>query len=950
MSRFAIGTLVKARGREWVVLPESQDDLVMLRPLAGVAEEVTGIVPDLEPIEPAVFAPPDPAHTGDHRSCGLLRDAVRLGVRNSAGPFRSFGSIAVTPRPYQLVPLLVALKQPRARVLIADDVGVGKTVEACLIAAELLARGEARRLAVLCPPHLAEQWQRELSAKFHIDAKLVLASTVARLERECAADQSIFEVHDHLVISIDFIKSNRYRADFLRTCPELVIVDEAHTCTRDADARGSRHQRHELLADLAKAPDRHMVLVTATPHSGNEAAFRSLVALLDPALADLPEDLSGPAHESDRRRLAGHFIQRRRADIEAYLDAQTPFPTREVHKDLTYSLSAPYKALFDDCLDFARELVAVKGEDKRRQRVRWWSAIALLRSLSSSPAAAAATLGNRARGVGATTEQEADELGRAAATDADTENADEADDASAGAEIDESPAPTDRRRLQALAKRAAELEGDADAKLAALVKLLKDMLKRKRAPIVFCRYIATAEYVAASLRERLAVKGLEIACVTGSLPPAEREERVEKLAAFDKRLLVATDCLSEGINLQESFDAVVHYDLAWNPTRHEQREGRVDRYGQRQPTVEIAFLYGADNGIDGIVLDILINKHRSIQKTLGVSVPVPINTEKVVEAIFEGLLLRGGDATSTQAVQKLLPEVEEYLKPTTAALHAEWDREAERSKRTRTMFAQEAIRTDVAANWIDACQSIGRTVDVERFVTRAVETLGGIVKPVEKAGGRTVLAIDLAATDPAFRAGLPEGLPDRFDAVFELPHVEKTILLSRTHPFVEALASHLVGTAIDDPASAKAARSGAIRTKAVAKRTTLLLIRLRFHILRSVGGDTRELLAEECCIVGFEGAAEQAVWLAPEQAEALLTATPDANIAPEQSREFVGKVVAAAPALAPWLDAFAAERAKALLAVHRQLRDESRTKGLKYDVRPQLPADVLGVYVLLPAG
>ena len=117
MSRFAIGTLVKARGREWVVLPESQDDLVMLRPLAGVTEEVTGIVPDLEPIEPAVFTPPDPTHTGDHRSCGLLRDAVRLGVRNSAGPFRSFGSIAVTPRPYQLVPLLVALKQPKARVV-----------------------------------------------------------------------------------------------------------------------------------------------------------------------------------------------------------------------------------------------------------------------------------------------------------------------------------------------------------------------------------------------------------------------------------------------------------------------------------------------------------------------------------------------------------------------------------------------------------------------------------------------------------------------------------------------------------------------------------------------------------------------------------------------------------------------------------------------------------------
>ena len=203
------------------------------------------------------------------------------------------------------------------------------------------------------------------------------------------------------------------------------------------------------------------------------------------------------------------------------------------------------------------------------------------------------------------------------------------------------------------------------------------------------------------------------------------------------------------------------YDLAWNPTRHEQREGRVDRYGQRQPTVEIAFLYGADNGIDGIVLDILIDKHRSIQKTLGVSVPVPINTEKVVEAIFEGLLLRGGDATATKAVQKLLPEVEEYLKPTKKELHAEWDREADRSKRTRTMFAQEAIRTDVAASWIDACQSIGKTVDVERFVTRAVETLGGIAKSVEKPGGRTVLSIDLTGTEAALRAALPEGLPDQ---------------------------------------------------------------------------------------------------------------------------------------------------------------------------------------------
>ena len=948
MSRFAIGTLVRARGREWVVLPESQDDLLMLRPLAGLDHEVTGVLPALEPVEAATFALPDPNNTGDHRSCALLRDAVRLGVRSSAGPFRSFGSIAVEPRPYQLVPLLVALKQPQARVLIADDVGVGKTVEACLIAAELLARGEARRMVVLCPPHLAEQWQRELADKFHIDAKLVLASTVARLERECAADQSIFELYDHAVVSIDFIKSNRYRAEFLRTCPELVIVDEAHTCTRDLAARGSRHQRYELLAALAEVPARHLVLVTATPHSGNEGAFRSLVCLLDESLRELPEDLSGAQHEVDRRRLAQFFIQRRRADIEAYLDAKTPFPQRDLQKDVTYNLSAPYKALFEDCLDFARELVTVAGEDKRRQRVRWWSAIALLRSLASSPAAAAATLTNRARGLAAATEEEVDELGSAAALDGDTEDADEPDDATAGTEIDDSPTPNDRKRLTTLAARASALEGEGDSKLASLVKLLKDMLKRGRNPIVFCRYIPTAEYIATQLRVQLTGKTKpEIDCVTGLLPPAEREERVEKRAHPDRRLLVATDCLSEGINLQEGFDAVVHYDLAWNPTRHEQREGRVDRYGQKQPTVEIAFIYGQDNGIDGIVLDILINKHRSIQKTLGVSVPVPVNTEKVIEAIFEGLLLRG---SKTSVSQKLLPEVEEYLKPTTTELHNDWDREAERAVRTRTMFAQEAIKTDIAASWLAAAKAVGAAVDVARFVKLGVETLGGTAKETTKAHDRTVLSIDLAGTDPAFRSALPDGMPDKFDAVFELPQVDKTLLLARTHPFVESLASHLVGTAIDDPDIAKAARSGAIRTKAVAKRTTLLLVRLRHHILRTIGSDTRELLAEECQIVGFEGDPKTPTWLSPEQAESLLAATPDANIAPDQARSFVGKVVEAGPALQTGLEQMATERAKTLLAIHRQLRDETRVKGLRYDVRAQLPVDVIGVYVLLPAG
>src|SRR5437868_1491129 len=267
---FAVGALVRARGREWVVLPESEESLLVVRPLGGTDDETTGIFLPLENVEPARFAPPDPHQVGDHRSSRLLRDAVRLGFRSSAGPFRSFARLGVEPRPYQLVPLLMALSLEPVRLLIADDVGIGKTVEACLIARELIDRGEVERLAVLCPPHLAEQWQDELQDKFHLDAELVLSSTASQLERNCRLGQSLFERYPYVIVSTDFIKSDRRRDEFLRTCPELVIVDEAHTCAYAGEGRGGRHQRYQLVSSLAAYRQRHLVLVTATPHSGNE--------------------------------------------------------------------------------------------------------------------------------------------------------------------------------------------------------------------------------------------------------------------------------------------------------------------------------------------------------------------------------------------------------------------------------------------------------------------------------------------------------------------------------------------------------------------------------------------------------------------------------------------------------------------------------------------------------
>jgi superfamily II DNA or RNA helicase len=956
---FSVGSLVRARGREWVVLPESEQDFVFLRPLGGTDEEIAGIHTGLEPVEPAVFDSPDPSHLGDHRSCRLLRDAARISSRAGAGPFRAFSRIAVEPRPYQLVPLLMALRLDPVRLLIADDVGIGKTVEAALIARELLDRGEIDRIAVLCPPHLAEQWNAELRDKFHIDAALVLPSTAGRLERGCGLGESLFERYPHVVVSMDFIKSEARRQEFLRTCPGFVIVDEAHTCAFGALGRG-RHRRHELVSELAKNEERHLVLVTATPHSGKEDAFRSLLAMLDPTFASLPDDLTGPGNEKHRRRLAAHFVQRRRADIRRYLDEDTPFPERKEREEI-YNLTPEYRRLFERVLAYAREKVRDESGGQHRQRVRWWSALALLRSLASSPAAAAATLRNRASVADTASPEEADELGRKTVFDDATDQLDEAIDVAPGADEGTEGAgdaaqgegaesvtasPKDRRLLE-LAREAERLEGKLDAKLAGAVEHMRALLADGFHPIVFCRFIPTAEYVAEHLRKALP-KGTEVEAVTGRLPPGEREARIEalgeKCAEGKQIVLVCTDCLSEGINLQEHFDAVLHYDLAWNPTRHEQREGRVDRFGQPRDEVRVLTYYGIDNAIDGIVLDVLLRKHKTIRSSLGISVPVPLDTNQVVEAVFEGLLLREQAGSSAQA---LLPGLEEYLRPQKEELYSAWESAADREKRSRTMFAQETIRVEEVAHELEAARrATGSAADVRAFTLEALRAHGGTA--VERAG-RTRL--DLSHTPQALRDLFP-GLPEALDARFELPVPEGVVFLSRTHPLVEGLAAHVLDTTLDPELEGIAQRTGAIRTAAVSTRTTLLLCRFRFDITTRRGAGKAALeeneLAEECGLLAFEGAPESATWLGAEQAEALLTAEPSGNVLPEQARERVQQVIVAADALGLQLEAAAELRAEALLEAHRRVRQAARLKGLSYQVTPQLPVDLLGVYVYLP--
>ncbi len=946
---FAPGALVTARGREWVVLPESESDLLILRPLGGGEDDTAAVLPALERVEAASFSPPTAADLGDATSATMLRTALRLGFRSTAGPFRSLAGLAVEPRAYQYVPLMMALKQEPVRILIADDVGIGKTIEAGLIVTELLAQGDASGLAVLCSPALAEQWQAELREKFAIDAELVLPSTVTRLTRGLMLNESLFEKYPFTVVSTDFIKSHTRRQEFLNHCPDLVVVDEAHGAVSESVAAGARTQRYELLKDVAADRARHLVLVTATPHSGKEEGFRNLIGLLDPELATV--DLEKP---EGRARLARHFVQRRRADIRHYLDEDTAFPSDRLTKDAPYELSPEYRALFEKVIDYAREQVADADSPtgQVRQRVRWWSALALLRSLASSPPAAAATLRTRAKAADAGSVAEADALGRETVLDTGVDEAAESADVVAGAsELPDGSEGeeflTQRRRLLSLATQAEELAGpEHDRKLKALIREVKALLQDGFDPIVFCRFIPTAAYVAEHLAAGLG-KGVQVAAVTGELPPAERVARIEELTAdgdASRHVLVATDCLSEGVNLQDHFQAVVHYDLAWNPTRHEQREGRVDRFGQRRDVVRATTLFGIDNQIDGIVLDVLIRKHREISKATGVAVPVPDRSDSVVEALMEGLILRG-QRDPSQLTLDLGMQVQRD------DLHREWESAAERERQSRTKFAQGAIHPDDVLREVAAARAaLGRHADVEQFTRESLRALGASITTDPKVEGfvahTTTLPVGLRDSLPA---GHREPLP--FHRDFPVPRHEA--LLTRTDPHVGAVARFVLDSTLDVAALGPgvhrpAARAGVMRTDAVATRTTLLVVRLRFHLDLPGTSGGRTIVTEDVQTVAFEGAPSNATWLGEDEVSALLEAEPSTNVPPDAAEQALQRILAGLGELSEHLDDLADENAAQLLDAHRRVRAgaDQRRRGLS--VRGAKPVDVVGVYVFLP--
>jgi Helicase conserved C-terminal domain len=273
-----------------------------------------------------------------------------------------------------------------------------------------------------------------------------------------------------------------------------------------------------------------------------------------------------------------------------------------------------------------------------------------------------------------------------------------------------------------------------------------------------------------------------VTAVTGEIDDEQRRERVAELGRSTHRILVATDCLSEGVNLQEHFDSVVHYDLPWNPNRLEQREGRVDRFGQPRDEVKMVLLYGANNPVDQVVLEVLIRKARKIRRDLGIAVPVPMDAEQVIQTVVDNVLLRGRDAVQLELA---------LATPEASRLHEAWDAAAEREKSRRGYFTQHGIQPDEVAREIEATDAVlGDPQAVRRFLADALQRFGGSLDPAR--GKDSVFMLSAGTLKPKLQ-DFANGGEFPIAITFDRRKDEEAFYLGRTQPLVARVCDAVLG-------------------------------------------------------------------------------------------------------------------------------------------------------------
>ena len=588
--------------------------------------------------------------------CDALRwsSSARLPGLTGDGPaLLSPWESAVSPEPYQLYPVLKALEMPRVSLLLADDVGLGKTIEAGLVLRELMNRRRIRRILVICPASLQIQWRDELRSKFSLDFDVLDRAAFTHVQREYGMDANPWAVTPRAIASMDFLRQPDVLEQFRAAAGtlerghalalDLLIVDEAHNMAPMGFSE--RSDRTEMLAEVAPHAE-HRLFLSATPHNGFTASFSGLLEILDPVRFRQTGDLS----EAERKQLDLVMVRRLKSELNdraTELGEVAPFTSRAV-AGVPFEWTDAERRLAAALREYRRAGSALLAKLERRQQLVGRFVFSLLtKRLLSSPYALARTWWKHIEGYATTaTFDEA----AAAANRAERQTAD--DDEKARREEDLA-----RQGAGWLRRYEAELTAAREDVSAALIALgwdrdvvdepidienvgyssvfppdgkwtafrhwidtrLRDgddeLLEDERG-LIFTEYKDTLDYLTARLR----ADGMSEPVVRrlfGGSTMMDREIVKDAFTSADDRarLLVATDVAAEGLNLQTACRYVLHYEVPWNPMRLEQRNGRVDRHGQARNVTAFHFTSAADE--DVTFIDYVVNKVHQVREDLG---------------------------------------------------------------------------------------------------------------------------------------------------------------------------------------------------------------------------------------------------------------------------------------------------------------------------------------------
>src|SRR5262245_18017104 len=630
------GQLVNVRQRKYVVSEVVKSALPAppIKPLHGqsqhlvtlssVEDDALGeelqVIWELEPGASVIerVALPEPGGFDSPDRLDAFLDAVRWGaastadIRSIQSPFRSGISI----EDYQLDPVFRAIQMPRVNLLIADDVGLGKTIEAGMTILELVIRHRARRVLVVCPASLQIQWRDQMRDKFGLDFRIVDSDLLKNLRRKRGIHVNPWTHFPRLITSIDFLKRERPLRLFKETLPtenesvyprryDVMVVDEADNCAPSGRGKYATDSLRTEAIRLLAPHFEHKLFLTATPHNGYPESFSALLELLD-------NQRFARGTQPDRKQLEAVMVRRLKSSLPPDDFGQPRFPRRVVEA-LEVDYPEEERRIHEALREYAK-LRGAKAADNSERVATEFVLKTLKKRLFSSPAAFARTLDQHERTLKNAKRRKSANKPAPGILRRQIERAveeeywidDEAEEATndavdAASLLFQDLTGEESALLNRMKTWAESASNHLDAKAKGLIAWLRENIRpggkwSNNRVIIFTEYRATQNWLYSILAAEGMTGGDRLMTMFGGMDSQKREEIK---AAFQTnpeessvRILLATDAASEGIDLQNHCSRLIHYEIPWNPNRLEQRNGRVDRHGQKSKQVLIYHFVG----------------------------------------------------------------------------------------------------------------------------------------------------------------------------------------------------------------------------------------------------------------------------------------------------------------------------------------------------------------------